>query len=456
MLRVAAEVSFTLIANNSTPIPNAANDFFTFAANPAISAGRVVFSGEGLSGEEGIYIWENGNLGVVVDNSDVMPDGSGNFLGFSEYQVFGNKVLFTGRGGAMQSGIYLAELGGSISTIVDLSMPVPGSTGSFTAFGQIDIAEEHVVFRALDDSSLRGAEGIYRSVNGSAPTLVANQSTPAPEGSGNFVVLSAGMGRWVTAEGTAVISGTSAAQAGFYRATGANLSVIANFATPVTGGGGTLVDYRPFQEPAISGERIAFVAGGNLFITEDGSATKVVGAGDPIPGGSETYYNIEVVSPSEDRVAFTATDSTGQTGLYAWQNGEVVTVLGRGESLDGKPVMRLTMGPSALAGGQLVFRASTGSFFDLTSGIYLASLGAAPATTPPLRITKIVRFADGRLQIEWSPVPDAGVAIDTSGDLVHWNLLADQLTGKNTATLSIPGDPVHAFVRVRQLPEQQP
>ena len=68
----------------------------------------------------------------IVDTSNSIPGGSGNFVAFNLASLDNGSVAFLGLGSNGQSGIY-TSVGGAISRVADTSTPIPGGTGTFTS-----------------------------------------------------------------------------------------------------------------------------------------------------------------------------------------------------------------------------------------------------------------------------------------------------------------------------------
>src|SRR5438876_2295119 len=65
--------TFTLIADNRTPVPGGTGTFGGFYDNRAIHQGDVVFIGFDSTGTSGIYSFRNGQLAVVADTHTTVP-----------------------------------------------------------------------------------------------------------------------------------------------------------------------------------------------------------------------------------------------------------------------------------------------------------------------------------------------------------------------------------------------
>jgi hypothetical protein len=184
--------------------------------------------------------------------------------------------------------------------------------------------------------------------------------------------------------------------------------------TPVPGGQGNFSTFSPGAEvmlnpqplpPRVAGKQVVFWgedAAGNqgLYASRGigplpgpGPVEKIVDVNTPIPGGMGNFVSftaLAVRTPSADfapapgsasPVAFIGTGSGGQEGIYVsspvgpHNPGDPlfptnpIKVIDLNDTLDGKTISNLQLGPGGLSGDPLVFAAT---FTDGTQGIYLA------------------------------------------------------------------------------------
>jgi hypothetical protein len=217
------------LSGSFPPIPTPVPPVFVEPGGPKFDAGAVAFWGRGAD-QEGIYLFEEGSLGVVADLETSIPGGSGTFVAFRDKpSLAAGSVAFAGFGSG-QSGIYLHD-GDSLRLVADLNTPIPGGTGNFTNFtGELSTDGVRVAFRAFGE----GQEGIYFDTGGSL-IVVADRNTPVPGGMGNFDTLES-----PAADGGAVaFTGVgSSFERGIYLYDEGALSVIVDRNTPVPGGAG--------------------------------------------------------------------------------------------------------------------------------------------------------------------------------------------------------------------------
>jgi len=128
----AQVITFTRIADTSTPIPGGAGTF-TNLITPSMDNGHVAFYGSGSSGS-GVYTNLTGSLTAFVNTATPIPGGTGNFTGFLHPVLSGGRVGFVGFGGSGQQGVY-TDAGGTLAAVASTSTSIPGGSGNFTSFG---------------------------------------------------------------------------------------------------------------------------------------------------------------------------------------------------------------------------------------------------------------------------------------------------------------------------------
>ena len=228
--------------------------------------------------------------------------------------VFITMLVFTG--------VPLAAAGsGIIGKIADTATPVPGGSGTFTAFG----TPSGFGFSA----DFVGGRGVY-SLD---PATFVDSSVSIPSGSGHFTGFSAPNGLGVDMGGGAygvialVFQGGGASGQGIYdfRPSGPTLTVVADTSTPMPGGGG---DFGTFFVPSVThsiSESVAFRANNNggsvtgIYLQQDfGSGLLVVANNSTyIPG---TTLGEKFVSFGDPVIDFPSTTFIGtgatQQGVY--------------------------------------------------------------------------------------------------------------------------------------------
>lgn len=133
-----SERDLTRIADKNTPIPGGTGRFTTFADRPSTDGGYVAFHGTQIEQDpyqiiqQGVYTNLGGELRAVADLNTPIPEGVGNFTGFTSFygpSLDNGRIAFRGQGTDGQAGIY-CEIAGQLIKIVDLNdtFPEPDKT----------------------------------------------------------------------------------------------------------------------------------------------------------------------------------------------------------------------------------------------------------------------------------------------------------------------------------------
>lgn len=163
-----------LVADNNTPIPCGKGNFVFFDSF-SVQDRNVAFKGFGSSlDQQGIYISCDGELQVIADCSTNVPNGRGNFIGFSlsDLGLDSNNVAFFAFS-TQEEGIYLSG-DGELQMVADSNTPIPGGTGNFTSFSDPGVKNGRVVFIG---NGLNQQQGIYISTDNSLQKVVDTNTT---------------------------------------------------------------------------------------------------------------------------------------------------------------------------------------------------------------------------------------------------------------------------------------
>jgi hypothetical protein len=162
--------TFTKIADTSTAIPNGTGPFTSVGVGPSISNSTGAFRGTGSGSQVGIYtsISNSGTFTVVADNTTQIPNSSGTFINLQEYQISSSRIVFAGGNTPAVppntiTGLYSRAVnGGDITTLVDTTTLIPGGSGTFTlpfaSFGFFSVSSATVAFTGTGSN---GQIGIY-------------------------------------------------------------------------------------------------------------------------------------------------------------------------------------------------------------------------------------------------------------------------------------------------------
>jgi len=377
----APGVTFTKIADTSTIIPAGqwAGEKFKHFGIPAIDNGNVVFLGvpdSATGGDNGVYGWKNGALGLVADPSVPHPSG-GTLREFREPTVRGDTVAFRTEAGG--SSIFHAS-GGVVTSIG--TMPV-------TRFSSPSVDGDDTWFYGYSfaPGPLGGVidGGVYRAHAGSFENVAPHGSpTPsAPEGY-SFYFLNADH-RVIAQSGQALFWAGSTKPnspriSGLYSVKDGEVERVVDSTMPVpgsTGGSFGNFEYVAFDR---DGEVTIFRNGAAIYVGQGGTFTRVAVAGEPAPGGGTfAITDFDEVVVDSGRIAFTeGPDPIGlPSRLYSDLRGSLERIVGLGDTLGGSTVVRVQIGPEAISGNQIAFFAwlSDGGY-----GVYVATIPEPSAT----------------------------------------------------------------------------
>ncbi len=406
------------------PIPGGTGVFGTFPGAPSMSGRFVSFVGLGSSGQQGAYSCDRGQAGdpcVALANLDTpIPGGTGSFTGFGSVSAAGTLSAFVGAG-AGQSGVYACDRAiptDPCTPVADRGSAIPGAAGTFSSFGGISIAKPTpptvapAVVAFVGGGA--GRQGVYSCAQGEACTPVADRTTSIPDGTGTFtgfgdvsVVVSS-----TPNASTPVVAfvGSGAAQQGVYSCAVAiatdPCTTVVDLQTAIPGGSGTFTAFdhlaaaRPEMPPPGAGASVVFVGSGagQQGVYSCGPGDPCVPVADldtPIPGGRGTFAGFTAVSASRGHTAFLGLGPSGQVGLYVAST--LTKVAAVGDTLAGKEIAGLRLGPAALDGNRLAF---TAVFGDGTESIFVAELGLVPDGAPAATDDMATTLEDAAVTID--------------------------------------------------------
>ncbi len=238
-----------LVANNSTLIPDGTGSFTAFDRKLGLSDGDVVFSGEGSSGQFGVYSDSSG-LNKIMNGSTLVPGETFYFTDADLPSIHYGDIAFRGvsSGG---NGVYLYD-GSTISVIADYDTTIPpANTAYFDTIVGLAYSNGYTAFIGADSS---GNYGIYLD-NGSSLICIADYDTAIPGGTGNFTWFKKVQ---VDSNGNVVFGGDgSSRQRGIYKYSRntSTLSLIADRDTTLPGISSV---YSSVGYPSYDGSNVAF------------------------------------------------------------------------------------------------------------------------------------------------------------------------------------------------------
>jgi hypothetical protein len=374
------------VADTGTPVPAGTGNFVSLGV-PCINGGTIAFRGDGGAGQKGVYALVGGTLTKVADLNTPVPGGPGNFTFFSAASLYGNLsvasdggVAFIGKSTA-GTGVY-TNSAGPLSILVDETFPVPRNpAGQFVNFFHISYDGGQVAVTALSDGFL---EGLYLA-DGSTVSLVADQGTPIPGGTGQFTTfgLSAFAGYPSLHAGDVVFTGLGELhQSGVYGRLGGVLTVIADQNTFVPG------TTTPFlgsfardsnSRAVIRDGHVAFQNGG-IYVDRGSGLETVADYTTPMPGSLTRFNSFGPPAIDGGKVAFSGQRFfrfppyvvyLTKSGLFTDIQGPLRSVAARSlfNPIDGKLVAEVLSGTEALSDGSFAFKVI---FFGGSEGVYVA------------------------------------------------------------------------------------
>jgi len=378
----AAAFRFSPVADTSTMIPGGTGSF-GFFDTPAISGDAIVFGGGQQGGGFGLYRSQAGSIQTLVDTNTPVPEGEGNFAGISEYASSDQGVAFIGYDSDFQSGVFLAN--GGLQKIG----PIGFGPDGYSELRGLAMDGQNVVYGgspyALDgqdppDLFLFDGNDTQTPISSGTPIPGTEDQTFTEF---SFPALS---GDKLAFVGTNFTRGGGPDDLyGIYTVslTDGTVQLIADSSTPIPEGEGTFGQYGlVFGYPSIDEDgKVSFTANTGIYRSVDQSLSAVVDLNTLIPGTTQTFANFNRSVIQGNRVAFQAgrweTDFN-VSGIYTSVEDELVEVIATGRQIQGKTVSYLEFGPSGLSGDRLAFAAG---FSDGSAGIFEAQPVPAPAST---------------------------------------------------------------------------
>lgn len=370
---------FTRLVDSRTPIPGGTGTF-TYLQAPSFDGRNVAFRGARAVGAEapqdGIYS-DVGGLHAVANLNAPVPGGTGTFTAFGTFPTIDRgEVVFYGCGdpnGCLATGsegIYSDR--GGLHAVADTRTPAPGGTGHFRGFGTSSVRNGQITFVGRGPGT---RSGVYTNIGGLQ--VVADTQTPIPSGAGTFTSFGSSS---IAADHVAFDGLASGPGSGIYTDIG-GLTVVADQSTPVPGGTSL---FQSMHSPSFDGEHVAFWGCGPRpgdlscgfpwaegIYSDVGGLHVVADTDTPVPEGSGTFSWFGGPSIDAGNVAFVGALPAGGIGLYLHTHATLTLekVLGPGDLLDGKTVVACTLGEGGLRGPSLALIVT---FSDGTHAIYRA------------------------------------------------------------------------------------
>lgn len=313
----------------------------------------------------------------VVDTNTAIPEGVGNFNDFSEPYLSAGNVAFWATGTGGQVGVY-SIIGGVLDVVADTSTAAPGGGGNFTDFNfsSVSLHGNNVVFIANGP----GGPGVYRRQGAGAIEVVAETGTTMVPGGGGEVFTDVG---FITSifGGLASFGGFGdAGTRGVYTWSGGPLNVVAD-TTDLAPPDFTL-NFTSMGSPAISAGNVAFegyatAARRGVYRSAGGALSAVADNNTLIPGEAVNFVRLVNPSISGSSVAFLGDDDLldPKIGVYSAATGILTTAANLDTLIpDGGGATFLGLGRPSISGGKIAFSgAGLGGHF----GIYIYNIGGS-------------------------------------------------------------------------------
>lgn len=382
-LAFAQSVTFTKVADTSTPIPGGTGTFggpLPFRG-VALDGGVVAFSAAGQNDQEGVYAWSGGTLRRVADGTTQMPTSGQPLEFFGGPSSDAGRIAFTGYTSVIgQEGIF-QDTAGTLQLVIGPNTFIPGGSGTFNSFApSVALHGTDLVFigGVQNDLGVHSQQGVYALLSG-VLVRIADLNTNIPGGTTKF-----GGFRQVGFDGSTVafsvpIPATTTDQ-GIYRYANGTLTRVVDTSTPVPGGTGNFFNIGNF---CVDGGNVTFIGIGSnaefgIYEADASGTLRVIADRSTAAPGGQTFSQFYTLSCSDGDVAFTAATNVNPTGLYKEINGRFVKVLRTGDTLDGKTVENLSLSQESMDGNEIAFKVE---FSNSTDGLYVAVVGCRPAPT---------------------------------------------------------------------------
>jgi len=369
-LRSQIVFDYVKIADNSTPIPNGTGNFGGYTL-PANNGSNVVFLG--LAGsQQGIYRSAGGVLTPIADTNTPAHGGQPNrFLReFGTPSVRGIGVAFYVNSGSGPA-IYRSS-GGALEVIASVLLPetpIPSSTESFQSFGAgagVSASGELVGF--VGSGFVIG--GLYAGGSGGL-SRIADNTMPIPSGTGNF----AGFAPPSIDGNRAAFRGFRGVepnrQEGIYLESAGIVIRLADTNTAIPSGTGRFTSFENSGgtgEPTAQGGRVAFRGLGangqvGIYVSNGGTPIRVANTSTPIPAGTGNFEGVRQPSLDGENLAFVGArgiSTSRQRGIYLQTglNGALHKVADRNTLLNGRRPEEFYLNPEALSGSSIAFAVS--------------------------------------------------------------------------------------------------
>jgi hypothetical protein len=421
-LQPAGATPLRRIADLATPVPGSTGLFSAFRdltlapIIPGDPCHRLAFIGQAADGRQGIYgsSFIPGDpceeLRLIADFATLVPGGGGTFARFADASPLipgdpCHEIAFAAEGSDGERGVYASPLipgdpCQALRKVADLTTPIPSGTGTFTAFGDLSaIAQpgDPCHLTAFVAEGAGGQRGIY-----SSPLIpgdpchdlrkIVDGATPLPDGGGTFTA----------------------------------------FSQPaLTAIPGDPCDEMAFLGQGSGGQRGVFTVPYGRSSTSCSGVAAVATLATAIPDGAGRFTDFLTVSASGKHVAFLATGSGGQKGVYVAST--LTKVIDLNDTLDGKALADIRFDRDGFSGNEISFAAT---FTDGSQAIYSVTLDFLDENDAPAAVNDSYSTGEGLALTVAAPGVLANDS-DPDGDTLTASLVSGPADG--TLTLNAGG-----------------
>ncbi|MBX7244122.1 MAG: hypothetical protein K1X53_01410 [Candidatus Sumerlaeaceae bacterium] len=384
-----AQFTFTLAGDNTTSDPRVPSQLMFDYQTPSISAGKIAFYGYGFG--PAVFAGVPPTYSVFVDFNTTSPDTISSYNPFSTYpqpiiDEAGRIAMVALTGAHGYAELYQESGVLKLGPATFPGQTIPNGTGNFNTL-RMPWISNGVLALYGDGSSSQG--GIYTSSSLGLTRIVDKATTFPGTGSSLFESFYTRPG---IANGTVMFLGSaqSATLFGVFTApaTGGSLTTVAQSGDALPGSAFTLGTL-PLARSSNSG--VTFYATAQtsssftgLYTNVGGPLTKIMDTSTLIPGSATATYTAlpgGITSPlgmDAGQVVFLAGDTeSSNLAIYYWKSGTVTRVIKKGDTLGGKTVTSLDMGPQPISGNKIAFKATLSNSPSDIQSIWIATIPGA-------------------------------------------------------------------------------
>lgn len=364
--------TFTTVADSNTLIPGSNQTFAGYGPTPDHFYGTAVSFLGGTNTVGGAYAGVS-SLMTLVDTNTTVPGTSSHFGSFGGAAYSNGNFVVQAGASSSALGIYAGSVGGPLKLIADTTTQLPGGSVPFTFFSNQPVVSStgDVAFIGLSSKTSPSSGGIYSTAGGTLHAVIDTNTIPQGDTTAyKSFIIPAIQGQ------SMVYGGSTSTGTNLFLQVGNNApTLMVNQNTAIPGGTG---NFTTLLAPSVDGNNIAFFGEGaslsnpGIYGVVNGQLLRIVGNGTAAPGGG-TLTNLGGPSISGSDVVFGAARQVGSTttnGIYLSIDGIISKIVEVGDTVDGRTIASITQG-EGFVDSSIPFQAS---FTDGSAGVYLASV----------------------------------------------------------------------------------